>query len=123
MYTRRVFVYGELIGIHWRCARVFVGGVSYAYARYRHAERAIGFVLASKPGVGETVTFERPKREPPKMKEGSTLKPLKYYNPAIHSAAFVLLDAHPIVDTSRSKRARVSAYTSNVFFRNVYIRM
>ena len=89
-----LWLHGELIGDTLEmCKKVFVGGsVSYAYCTIpTYPSGQIGFVLASKPEVdGKTVTFERPSREAPKTKEGSTLKPLKYYNSAIHSAAFVL---------------------------------
>ena len=67
-----LWLHGDLIGdTLGMCKKVFVGGsVSYAYCTIpTYPSGQIGFVLASKPGVnGETVTFERPRREVPKTK-------------------------------------------------------
>ena len=74
------------------CKEIFVGGsVHYAYTSIpTYPSGQIGFMLCSKPHEdGSSVDFTKPKRFPTPP-EGSSLKPMRYYNSQIHSAAFVL---------------------------------
>eukprot|EP00218_Dolichomastix_sp_CCMP3274_P013491 CAMPEP_0170133896 /NCGR_PEP_ID=MMETSP0033_2-20121228/1599_1 /TAXON_ID=195969 /ORGANISM="Dolichomastix tenuilepis, Strain CCMP3274" /LENGTH=319 /DNA_ID=CAMNT_0010369431 /DNA_START=45 /DNA_END=1004 /DNA_ORIENTATION=- len=70
------------------CARIFEGGsVQYAYTTIpTYPSGQIGFMLCSTAG-GDKVKFEAPQRPPP---ASDKLPPLRYYNSAVHSAAFVL---------------------------------
>jgi spermidine synthase len=116
-----VWLHGDLIGDTLEmCKRVFENGsVSYAYCTIpTYPSGQIGFVLASKPNLDEsTVEFSKPSRKAPmtennnnNSKESSkSLKPLRYYNSEIHSAAFCLptfakefVDPHLIPGRCRS---------------------
>ncbi len=72
------------------CRKVFVGGtVQYAYTTIpTYPSGQIGFMVCTKASDGEPNDPRIAKREPPA--EGSSLGPLKYYNPELHRAAFTL---------------------------------
>jgi spermidine synthase len=69
-----------------RAAQVFVGGtVSYAFTTIpTYPSGQIGFMLCSKQG--DTAEFVTPQRAPP----AGGSRPLRYYNPQVHAAAFAL---------------------------------
>ena len=66
---------------------VFVGGtVAYAFTTIpTYPSGQIGFVLCAKQG--DATDFVTPQRPPP---AGGGLRPLRYYNPQVHRAAFAL---------------------------------
>jgi len=75
------------------CKDIFVGGsVQYGFTTIpTYPSGQIGFVMACKPDEnGYTAKFTTPERPPPIAPAGTKLKPLRYYNAAVHSAAFVL---------------------------------
>jgi|UniRef100_A0A7R9T2P0 spermidine synthase len=74
------------------CKGIFVGGsMAYGYTTIpTYPSGQIGFMMCSKPAAdGSTVDFTKAKRFPRPADE-SALKPMRYYNPQVHAAAFVL---------------------------------
>mmetsp|Transcript_28870 Transcript_28870/g.63219 ORF Transcript_28870/g.63219 Transcript_28870/m.63219 type:complete len:329 (-) Transcript_28870:352-1338(-) len=77
------------------CKEVFVGGkTTYAYCTIpTYPSGQIGFMICKKAG-GKDFDFTKPARPGPTVgsesAHASVTKPLKYYNSAIHSAAFCL---------------------------------
>lgn len=72
------------------CRRVFgeEGKVTYGYTTIpTYPSGQIGFMCCAKPGGPAPVDFSTPQRPPP---VNDKLPPLRYYNSAVHSAAFVL---------------------------------
>lgn len=77
------------------CKEVFVGGkTAYAYTTIpTYPSGQIGFMLCQKAG-GPANNLNEPKRVPPTVGSptaaGRVTTPLRYYNSALHTAAFVL---------------------------------
>ena len=72
------------------CRKVFQGGVvRYAFTTIpTYPSGQIGFMLCSKAGGEDGPVDFAPLQPPPTDRPG--LPPLRYYNPEVHAAAFVL---------------------------------
>ncbi|CAD7698732.1 unnamed protein product, partial [Ostreobium quekettii] len=80
-------------GLAGMCNDVFQGGsVSYGYTTIpTYPSGQIGFMVCSKrPSQGPPLDPRECRRPPPSAPKGRDYPPLRYYNSAIHRAAFVL---------------------------------